>query len=139
MTFDAQLLAARPSLLRYAKKLTRGNVAAAEDLLSTATVKMLSSSAAFAPGTNFMAWASTILRNSYFDYRRRLANRIIVDDIEQLPHLAVPPEVESRQRAADMLRAFIHLPPPMRSTLMTRWPEASASWACMRAWPICCR
>ena len=63
-----------PHLRAFALLLARER-ALADDLVQETVVRALSHSHQFRPGTNFKAWVSTILRNSYFNeirYRNRV-------------------------------------------------------------------
>ena len=64
-----------PHLRAFALMLARERTLA-DDLVQEAVVRALSHSHQFQPGTNFKAWISAILRNSYFNeirYRNRAA------------------------------------------------------------------
>lgn len=64
-----------PHLRAFALLLARER-ALADDLVQEAVVRALSHAHQFQPGTNFRAWISTILRNSYFNeirYRNRVS------------------------------------------------------------------
>jgi len=77
-----ELSAVLPALRRYAYLLTRSR-ADSEDVVQDAAVNMLAAAARFEPGTNFRAWAFTILRNRFlsaFVVRRR--RTVCLDDVD---------------------------------------------------------
>lgn len=58
-------------LRRFAVKLTK-DASAAEDLVQETAYRALSNCERFEPGTNFKAWISTIMRNTFISgYRKR--------------------------------------------------------------------
>src|SRR5579871_3903439 len=60
-----------PHLRAFAVLLTHDRTLA-EDLVQEAAVRALTHADQFQPGTNFKAWITTILRNSYFNVVRQL-------------------------------------------------------------------
>lgn len=72
--FHGQLIALRAALRARARFLTR-DAAAAEDLVQATLERALTSRARFRPGTNFHAWARSIMHNVFIDACRRDATR----------------------------------------------------------------
>ena len=68
----------------------------AEELLSEATVKMYTKYHQFSPNTNFRAWASTIIRNTFINNFRR-KKKMVVKPIED-PSIAI--RTQSTENAA---------------------------------------
>lgn len=70
MSFEQQLIDYTPKLKLFALSLTK-NMADSEDLLGSTILSALSNKSKYKPDTNFKAWVSTIMRNSFInDYRK---------------------------------------------------------------------
>src|SRR5579859_437377 len=90
----------------------------ADDLVQEAVMRALAHADQFQPGTNFKAWITTILRNSYFNVVRQ-RSRVA-------PMTAVAPEMEPTTSGGqeeqldlrDFERAFKFLPQAQREALM---------------------
>jgi RNA polymerase sigma-70 factor (ECF subfamily) len=103
------MLAAMPQLHAFALKLCR-NPDQANDLVQETMMRGCQSIAAFQPGSNMIAWLTTILRNQFFSENRRTRNRPVeaIDDFADT--LAVPPpqlisvELEELRTALDQLK-----------------------------------
>jgi len=80
-TIGDQVLTVLPALNAYAGSLTR-NLADSQDLVHDAVVSMLASAAQFRPGTNFRAWAFTILRNRFLTVFARRRPTVCLDDVD---------------------------------------------------------
>lgn len=112
-----------PRLRVYARHLTR-NAADADDLAQTAALKILTSSSHFQQGTDFGAWARTILRNSHFsDCRKaRIRPTTSIDALQTYApaHLSLvsPATQEEHVIALEIRRAAKGLNPHLRLTLM---------------------
>lgn len=85
MTANQQILAALPMLRRRAVALTR-NRDTADDLVNDTVVQILRKYHLFQQGTNFGAWAGTVLFN-IFRSQRRGAHRTVTCDPEILRDL----------------------------------------------------
>lgn len=81
-TIGDQVLAVLPALNAYAGSLTR-NLADSQDLVHDAVVSMLAAAAQFRPGTNFRAWAFTILRNRFLTVIARRRPTVCLDDVDR--------------------------------------------------------
>lgn len=77
--FHDDLVALLPKLRVQALALTR-NRAAADDLLQESVTKALAARASFTPGTNFAAWMSRIVRNTFISDIRKHRDTVEVDD-----------------------------------------------------------
>ncbi len=106
-----------PHLRAFAVLLTHDR-SLADDLVQEAAVRALAHADQFQPGTNFKAWITTILRNSYFNVVRQ-RSRVA-------PMTAVAPETEPTTSGGqeeqldlrDFERAFKYLPQAQREALM---------------------
>jgi RNA polymerase sigma-70 factor (ECF subfamily) len=106
-----------PHLRAYGRSLTH-NADAADDLVQDALVRAWAARGQFQPGTNFKAWAFTILRNRFLDQRRR--DRGSNESIDDLRHdaLVARPAQDVVVQFDDMARAFWRLNPHHREILM---------------------
>ena len=106
-----------PHLRAFAVMLSRDR-SLADDLVQEAVMRALDHADQFKPGTNFKAWITTILRNSYFNVvrqRSRVAPMTAVTvDIEP----ATTGGQEEQLDLRDFERAFKLLPPPQREALL---------------------
>jgi RNA polymerase sigma-70 factor (ECF subfamily) len=106
-----------PHLRAFAVLLTHDR-SLADDLVQEAAVRALAHADQFQPGTNFKAWITTILRNSYFNVVRQ-RSRVA-------PMTAIAPDAEPTTSGGqeeqldlrDFERAFRHLPQAQREALM---------------------
>lgn len=116
-TFLALVEESIPTLRRYANALCR-NPDVANDLVQDTVVRSLSARSQFMEGTNFKAWAATILRNRFFDLKRR--SREALEPIETAAdrHLATMPMQETAVEFNELARALPHLSPMHREILM---------------------
>src|SRR5579862_1520487 len=69
-TFGDDIVVHVPHLQRFARRLA-GNRSAADDLVQETVLRAMTHAHQFHPGTNLLAWLMTILRNTYFNEKRR--------------------------------------------------------------------
>lgn len=114
--FQNALVEVLPHLRAFARSLTRRREQA-DDLVNDAVVRALSAAAQFQPGTNFKAWMFTILRNLYYNGRRRQSSRF--SSIDDMPGLepSIEPSQESALAFNDFRRAFFQLTDVHREVL----------------------
>lgn len=79
-SFHDDIVAALPRLRRMALALTHSRIEA-EDLVQEVAVAALAARHTFAPGTNFKAWVSTIMRNRFHQDQRRRPKICALDDV----------------------------------------------------------
>lgn len=78
-TMYQQLEKVRNSLKAFSLKLT-GNEVDANDLYQDTALRIISNADKFQPGTNFKAWAVTIMRNIFINnYRKKVRRGTILD------------------------------------------------------------
>lgn len=106
-----------PKLRGFALMLTRDR-ALADDLVQEAIMRALSHAHQFEPGTNFKAWITTILRNSYFNEirRRRRFSESALD--AACPESVISGGQEERLDLRDFERAFKRLAASQREALL---------------------
>src|SRR5215469_6967329 len=69
-TFRDDVVQHLPPLESFARRLA-GNASVADDLVQETVLRALTHAHQFRPGTNLLAWLMTILRNTYFNEKRR--------------------------------------------------------------------
>jgi RNA polymerase sigma-70 factor (ECF subfamily) len=105
-----------PHLRAFAFLLARDR-ALADDLVQDAVLRALSHAHQFTAGTNFKAWITTILRNSYFNEMRR-RGRAAQMSIEVVGNTAgISGGQMERLHSRDFERAFHSLPAAQREAL----------------------
>ncbi len=107
-----------PALRAFARALTGGERAMADDLVQDTMVNALQGQDQFQPGTNLEAWLFTILRNRYRSLRarRHVTAEVATDDLE--PLAAVPALQERHLEVVAFRRAFARLPRSQREMLV---------------------
>jgi len=113
---EGELLACLPDLRAYARSLTR-NRHDADDLVQDAVLRMLNSADRYQQGTNFKAWAFTILRNRFlneFVAKRKMTQEM---DDSALERVAVSAKQDEGLELTDFQRIFHSLPEDHRSIL----------------------
>jgi RNA polymerase sigma-70 factor (ECF subfamily) len=91
--FDQEVLALRPALWAFARRLLRQE-ADAEDLVQDTIVRALAARGRFQDGTNLKAWLFTIMRNS-FNSRWRRGLREVMPGAEAIEASAVTPSTQT--------------------------------------------
>lgn len=99
-----------PALRRYAWFLVR-DVHNADDLVQDCLEKAVSHLGQFRVGTNLRAWLLTIMRNCFFDGKRRDKGWIVVA-LDDLPYDKAwsPPRQEPNLLVEELSHAFLQLP-----------------------------
>ena len=111
------ILECLPHISGFARRLTRDR-AMADDLVQTAVMRALSYAHQYKPGTNFRAWITTILRNSYFNEMRAQTRRPSVDlDVEGMTS-GMSGGQEERLQVRDFTRAFQRLSSEQQQALL---------------------
>jgi RNA polymerase sigma-70 factor (ECF subfamily) len=116
--FREELTQTIPSLRAFARSLTMGDEAFADDLVQDTCVNALRAQDQFAPGTNLKAWLFTILRNRFRSLakRRRVRAEEPDDDLERM--VVGPAPQEGRLEMIAFRRAFGDLRPEYREALV---------------------
>lgn len=108
MTFETDLLALRPGLMRTALRLSKRRWIA-EDMVQDAMLRAFAARAQFKPGTNLRAWVSTIMYNSFFQMCRaqKLREYTSLDDIAPVQG---PGEASIDTQVREMREALASMP-----------------------------
>lgn len=121
-SFKKQMLASQTPLRRFAFKLcAREDMA--EDLMQETLLKAWAARHQFKPGSNFLSWAFTILRNTWLNQLRRGKKFVAGFDenvAEQI--LSAPPRQNSTFDLADLQRAMSELPTDQLEAMMLVGP-----------------
>jgi RNA polymerase sigma-70 factor (ECF subfamily) len=121
MTIDHQdfrpaLTRLLPDLRAFARFLSR-DPAAADDLVQDTLLRALRNEEQWQPGTSLKAWTFSILRNAWFENRRRAAaqkralDRVTVEE-------GMPAGQEHRMEMMGLARAMSHLPRDQQEALV---------------------
>jgi len=116
--FREDVVALLPHLRAFARSLTAGSAALADDLVQDTVLKAFEAQEQYQPGTNLKAWLFTILRNQHLSLlrRKRTRNEVCDEDIDRMG--SVPAFQESRIEVAAFRKAFAELSPDHRSVLV---------------------
>lgn len=116
-TFGDNIVEHIPHLQRFARRLA-GNRSLADDLVQETVLRALTHSYQFHPGTNLLAWLMTILRNTYFNEKRR-EKRLGIFDAQTAAGLQTArDEQEWHLQFRDVECRFATLPAVQREALV---------------------
>ena len=119
MSDFARLLEAEiPRLRRYARALTRGDVARADDIIQSCLTRAVAKQHLWQPGTDLRAWLFTILHNQFVNHVRRQAREGSTVPIENAPMLPVEPNAMPRLELRDLEIAINKLPHEQRQVIL---------------------
>jgi RNA polymerase sigma-70 factor, ECF subfamily len=114
-SFEGRIMALLPDLRRYARSLSASD-ADGEDLLQDGVERLLTARTSWS-GTNFHAWAMTILTNLYRNGTRR-ERKFPSVELDEASHLPETTPVGDPLERARLHRALDRLSPDFRATLM---------------------
>lgn len=111
-----------PHLRRYARALTRGDLARAEDLVQDTLARAIAKHHLFEPGTNLRAWLFTLMFNMNVNHmrgrQRNLADALAPDDSAAIERHPARDDPSVSLLIRDMKRALMRLPPDMRRAIL---------------------
>jgi RNA polymerase sigma-70 factor, ECF subfamily len=116
--FGRLLEAEIPRLRRYARALTRGDVARADDIIQSCLTRAVAKQHLWQPGTDLRAWLFTILHNQFINYVRRQARDGGTVPIEDAVMLPVRPNAMPRLELRDLEIAMNKLPHEQRQVIL---------------------
>lgn len=111
------------SLRAFSLKLTGNNVDA-EDLYQDTALRIITNADKYNPGTNFKAWAVTIMRNIFINnYRKKVRRNMIIDQTPNNYYLnsgdkVVSNEGETNVAFGELLKLVNALPEDFRKPFM---------------------
>jgi RNA polymerase sigma-70 factor (ECF subfamily) len=111
------MLGAVPQLRAFAMKLCR-NVDQADDLVQETIARGCRNIALFEPGTNMVAWLTTILRNHFLSECRRASYRLSDAIEDHVETLSIPAAQFASVEAQQLRAALAELPQPERVALV---------------------
>lgn len=121
-TYD-QLDRISHSLKAFSLKLT-GNTDDAEDLYQDTALRIITNADKYNPGTNFKAWAVTIMRNIFINnYRKKVRRNLIIDQTPNNYYLnsgesAIENDGEERVAYKELVAMVDSLPEDFRTPFM---------------------
>ena len=120
MSYFARLLEAEiPRLRRYARALTRGDSARADDLVQNSLVRAIAKQHLWEPGSDLRAWLFTILHNQFVnDVRRSAREGTIVDIDEAATNLTTKSNAMASLELRDLENAMNELAPEQREVIL---------------------
>lgn len=117
LSFVDEVSQTLPAMRAFARSLTR-NADSADDLVQDALVRLLTAQHSYTPGTNFKAWAFTVIRNRFYDqYRRKRHADRLQDELMQIDHSHAASQ-DTVMHLHDMAEAFWRLPESFREVLI---------------------
>jgi len=116
--FGIQLAQQANSLRTYARRLTQGAPADADDLLQDTMLRCWIARHRFEPGTNMAAWTRTVMRNSFLSDRRRDRFRADLPDDALDRLLSVAPNQDDAVALTDLNWALSELPADQRDAVL---------------------
>jgi RNA polymerase sigma-70 factor, ECF subfamily len=111
------MLGAVPQLRAFAMKLCR-NVDQADDLVQETIARGCKNIDLFEPGTNMVAWLTTILRNHFLSECRRSSYRLSDAIEDHVETLSIPAVQFASVEGQELRAALAELPEPERVALV---------------------
>jgi RNA polymerase sigma-70 factor (ECF subfamily) len=106
-----------PELRAFARFLAQDR-SVADDLVQDAVLRALRSLHQFQPGTSMKAWLFTILRNAFYEQRRRHKREAAALEASFAADEAASPAQDSRSAISDLQRHLWRLSPLLREALI---------------------
>ncbi len=106
-----------PYLRRYARALTSGNAAEADDLVQETLLKAIRSIDRFREGAELRAWLTTIMINTFRDEKRRVRVRQSYAETLSGEEPQVAPRQQDWMEVQTVLRALDTLPSDLREAI----------------------
>ncbi len=115
--FRELLVGVMPHLRAFARSLCQRRELA-DDLAQEALIKAWAARQSYSPDTNFKAWIFTILRNQFFNERRKMSRVVEWDEEAMHRRLVTHQAQESALEIGDLHRALYSLPDEQREALI---------------------
>ncbi|TNC48613.1 sigma-70 family RNA polymerase sigma factor [Rubellimicrobium rubrum] len=127
MVFEGDVLALRPALAAFARRLTRQECEA-EDLVQDTVLRALVAQHCFTAGTNLKAWLFTIMRNS-FNTRWRRSQREVLTGPELIElAMTTPATQEGTLWARQVIEQLLHHLSPAHREILILVPVQGVSY-----------
>ncbi|MCB0643679.1 MAG: RNA polymerase sigma factor [Phaeodactylibacter sp.] len=125
LDYNAQFGQISELLFGFAMRLTR-NREDAKDLMQETAMRAFAHKDSFRPGTNFKAWVSTIMRNSYINRYRKLRTRNEVEQpwdsfIDVVEENSEPAAAPSSMTVKEIFQLVDQLPEVFRVAFMLHY------------------
>lgn len=122
--FDAAVIAAIPTITRFAQKLTR-NATRAEDLVQDVLARAFAYHDTFEMGTNIVAWLLFMMKNRFYDQLKAAKYQAEDPDGIHAGRMAQPPAQENAVELIYVQRRLDALHPQSREALLMAFDGAS--------------
>ena len=107
--FNTKLDKLENLLFGFAMKLTKSRDRS-QDLMQETVLRAFKNKDRFREGTNFKAWITTIMRNSFInEYRKRRTRNRTEQPVEDMLHLANDAVVEEKASSSIMMRELVSI------------------------------
>jgi RNA polymerase sigma-70 factor (ECF subfamily) len=116
--FRAELLPLIPHLRAFARSLTSGDVALADDLAQDALARAWHSRASYQLGTSMKSWVFMILRNQFYSDKRRSWRQTPLDSEVAENTLVAVSNLDGTLELDELRRAMALLPDDQREALI---------------------
>lgn len=107
-----------PSLRRYARALTGGNIDDADDLVQDALERAYAKWHLWKVGTDLRPWLFSVMHNVYVNQISLAKNRVKHLELDEALEVGVPATQEQRLEARDVVHAVGRLAPELREVLL---------------------
>ncbi|MDR7037647.1 RNA polymerase sigma-70 factor (ECF subfamily) [Methylobacterium sp. BE186] len=115
--FRDELLALLPDLRVFARSIVR-DASQADDLVQETLLRAWQNQHRYRPGSNFKAWAFTILRNQFYTERRRSKREVEDVDGAAAGRLVAPSDQVDRVALQELWARIRRLPLPQQEALI---------------------
>lgn len=107
-----------PSLRRYARALSGGNAADADDLVQDTLERAYAKWNLFRSGSRLRPWLFSIMHNLFINELRRPERREVPGSMDEVLAISTPAPQEHQVLVAEILTAVGRLPPDQREVLL---------------------
>lgn len=116
--FSHRIIEQIPSLRRYARALTGGNMENADDLVQDTLERAYAKWSLFRLGAELRPWLFSIMHNVFVNDVRSMKNRVQFCPIDEAVTLGMPAPQENQVQVREVLTALGRLAPEFREVLV---------------------